>query len=110
MAASLGSFEQVVLLSVLSLGDDAYGRAIFRDVQTRLQRDIATGAVYATLDRLEEKSLISSKLGPGLPERGGRPRRYYSIEKAGLRALNASKEAADKMWFGFNWPLPVKAS
>ena len=105
MADVLGIFEQVVLLSVLKLGKDAYGRAVFRDVQVRLDRDVAAGAVYATLDRLEEKSLISSRLGAGTVARGGRPRRYYTLENAGLRALNESKEAVERIWLGFRWPL-----
>jgi PadR family transcriptional regulator PadR len=109
MSDVLGVFEQVVLLSVLGLGKDAYGRAVYRDVQTRLQRDVVAGAVYATLDRLEEKSLISSRLGAGTAARGGRSRRYYTLENSGLHALNESKAAVERIWLGFRWPLQGRA-
>ena len=62
VAEVLGNFEQAVLLSVLRLGEDAYGRAIFAEVQTRLDRDVAAGAVHSTLNRLEGKGLLTSSL------------------------------------------------
>jgi len=105
MADVLGAFEQAVLLAVRRLGKDAYGRAILKEVQSRLQREIVAGAVYATLDRLEQKALISSRLESGTAVRGGRARRYYSLEEAGLRALNESRAAVERLWFGFKWPL-----
>lgn len=106
---TLGIFEQAVLLAVLRLGSEAYGRPISKEVSLRLERSVTAGAVYATLDRLEEKALISSRLGTGTPARAGRPRRYYSIEHAGVRALNKSKSMADNMWNGFRWPLKAKS-
>lgn len=109
MSDVLGTFEQAVLLALVHLGKDAYGRAILQDVQTRLQRDVAAGAVYATLDRLEGKALVSSRLGSGTPVRGGRARRYYVIESAGVRALNESKAAVEGIWQGFRWPLKSRA-
>jgi PadR family transcriptional regulator, regulatory protein PadR len=108
MADVLGSFEQAVLLAVLRLGGDAYGRAIFKDVEARLERDVAPGAVHATLDRLENKGLLASKLGSGTPIRAGRPRRYYRLLPAGVRALNDARAAVDNIWRGLRWPL-VKA-
>src|SRR6266536_3401000 len=72
MADVLGAFEQAVLLAVLRLDDDAYGRAILKEVQARLERDVAAGAVHATLERLERKGLLSSRLGSGTPVRAGR--------------------------------------
>jgi len=109
MADVLGAFEQAVLLALVKpsteLGKEAYGRAVLNEVQIRLDRPVAAGAVYATLDRLEEKGLISSRLGPGTEVRAGRPRRYYTIEPAGIRALNEAKAAADRMWGGVRWPL-----
>jgi PadR family transcriptional regulator PadR len=105
----LGAFEQAVLLSLVRLEKQAYGRMILKEVQQRLQREVAAGAVYATLDRLEEKRLISSRLGSGTAIRAGRPRRYYSIENAGVRALNESKAAVEGMWHGFRWPLKGRA-
>jgi len=109
LADVLGTFEQAVLLALLRprtrLGKEAYGRAILKEVQRRLQRDVAAGAVYATLERLEQKGLVSSRLGPGTPVRAGRPRRHYSIEPAGLRALNQAKAVADRIWAGVRRPL-----
>jgi DNA-binding PadR family transcriptional regulator len=101
----LGNFEQAVLLAILRLGDDAYGRAILSEAQSRLQRDVAAGAVYATLDRLEQKGLISSQLGSGTPVRAGRPRRYYVVEGEGMRALNDARSAMQSLWRGFRQPL-----
>jgi PadR family transcriptional regulator PadR len=105
----LGTFEQAVLLALVRLGKDAYGRAILKEVQSRLQRDVAAGAVYATLDRLQDKALISSRLGSGTAVRAGRPRRYYAIENAGVRALNESKTVVESLWQGFRWPLKGRA-
>ena len=109
MADVLGTFEQAILLALVRLGKDAYGRAILKEAQSRLQRDLAAGAVYATLDRLEQKGLISSRLGSGTAVRAGRPRRYYSLEHAGVCALNDSKAAVDNIWHGLRWPLKGRA-
>ena len=112
MAEHLGTFEQAILLALLrprtELGKQSYGRAILNEVRHRLQRDIAAGAVYATLDRLEEKGLISSRLAPGAAARGGRPRRHYAIESAGVRALHDARTAADRLWAGVR--LPIKGT
>jgi len=105
MSELLGSFEQAVLLAVLRLRDEAYGRAILKEVQTRLERDEAPGAVHATLDRLERKSLLASHLGSGTAVRAGRPRRYYRVRPAGIRALNDAREAVTAIWRGVKWPL-----
>lgn len=105
MSEILGAFEQAVLLTLVRLGAAAYGRAILKDLQARLEREVSAGAVYATLERLEHKALISSRLAPGTPARGGRARRYYSVEAAGLRALDESKAALDGLWRGLAWPL-----
>ena len=108
MADVLGSFEQAVLLAVLRLQADAYGRAILKEVQARLNRDVAPGAVHATLDRLEQKELLSSRLGSGTPVRAGRARRYYRLLPSGVRALNDARAAVDNIWSGLKWPL-IKA-
>ena len=105
MAEVLGAFEQAVLLALVRLGDEAYGRAIMQEVQERLERDVAAGAVHATLERLQRKALITSRLGSGTPVRAGRPRRYYRIQPAGVRALNDAREAVDALWHGIKWPL-----
>jgi DNA-binding PadR family transcriptional regulator len=108
MADALGAFEQAVLITIIRLGDEAYGRAILKDVQERLGREVAPGAVHATLDRLERKRLLSSRLGSGTPVRAGRARRYYRLKPDGLHALNDARAAVDNIWRGLKWPL-VKA-
>jgi PadR family transcriptional regulator PadR len=105
MADVLGAFEQAVLLSVLRLRKDAYGRAVLKEVEARLQRDVTAGAAYTTLDRLEERGLIRSRLEPGSVIRAGRPRRYYSVAGAGIRALNESRATVENIWRGVPWPL-----
>ena len=105
MAGVLGTFEQAVLLAVLRLGSGAYGRAVLNEVQARLGRDVAAGAVHSTLVRLEEKGLLSSDLGSGSEVRAGRPRRYYSLDPSGVRALNEARAAVSTLWRGFRWPL-----
>jgi PadR family transcriptional regulator PadR len=108
MADVLGAFEQAVLLAILHLKRDAYGRAVLKEVQARLARDVAAGAVHATLDRLEQKGLVSSRLGTGTPVRDGRARRYYTIDAVGIRALNDARAALDDVWRGFKWPLKAR--
>lgn len=116
MAELLGTFEQIVLLAVLDLADDAYGRAILRAVEAALERDraVAAGAIYSTLDRVEQKGLLTSRLEPGNPNdgnpaRGGRVRRYYRLTPQGITALNDARAALDQMWHGKPWPLPAPA-
>lgn len=109
MTDVIGPFEQAVLLALIHLGQDAYGRAILNEIQVRLNRDVSAGAVYATLERLETKGLASSKLAPGTAIRGGRARRYFVPTGAGVRALNEAKSATDSLWQGLAWPLRVRA-
>lgn len=105
MADTLGAFEQAVLLSIFRLGEDAYGRAILKEVQERLNRDVAAGAVHATLERLAKKGLVASRLGAGTPLRGGRARRFYRVQAKGMRALNDARATAENLWHGLRWPL-----
>jgi DNA-binding PadR family transcriptional regulator len=105
MAEQLGAFEQAVLLSIVRLGDGAYGRAIHKEVHERLQREVSAGAVHATLERLQAKRLVASRLGAGTPIRDGRARRFYRVQPAGLRALNDARAAVDVLWHGLKWPL-----
>jgi PadR family transcriptional regulator len=95
-----GDFEQMVLLAVLRLGDAAYAVPIRREIAARTRRSPARGAVYITLDRLEEKGYLESWLGDATAERGGRPRRYYKVKPAGVRALEQSWTALRRMWEG----------
>ena len=93
-------FEQMVLLAVLRLGDVAYAVPIRREIAVRTRRSPARGAVYITLDRLEEKGYLESWLGEPTAERGGRPRRFYRVKPAGVRALEQSWTALRRMWEG----------
>jgi PadR family transcriptional regulator PadR len=105
VAELLGGFEQAVLLAIVRLRHEAYGRAILKEVQVRLERDVAAGAAHATLERLQRKKLIASRLGPGTELRAGRPRRFYRLRPAGLHALNDARAASDSLWHGLVWPL-----
>ena len=97
------------MVAIVRLGAEGYGRRILNDVQERLERNVSAGAVYSTLDRLEGKGLLSSKLAPGTPVRGGLARRYYSVTAAGVRALNASRTASESIWRGVAWPRKGRA-
>jgi PadR family transcriptional regulator len=96
----LGEFEQIVLLAVLRLGDNAYGVPIRHEIEKRTKRSLTVGALYRTLDRLEEKSLVTSSFSDPTPERGGRSKRYFKVEAPGIRALRESRRALTAMWEG----------
>ena len=95
---SLGQFEQIVLTAILTLEENAYGVTIHAKVEdlSRPKRAVL-GAVYATLDRLEDKGLIASRLSDPTPERGGRSKRHYRLENSGERALHDSVLTAKRI-------------
>lgn len=99
----LGEFEQVVLLAVARLEGEGYGVTIRQEIERRTGRDAAIGAVYATLSRLEEKGYAASWEGAPEAKRGGRARRHFRIEPAGVRALEASRRMMDAMWDGVDF-------
>ena len=90
---SIGEFEQLVLLAVLQLGDGAYAVPVRNLIATRTGRDVARGALYTALERLEAKALVISRLGEPLAERGGRPRRYFTVTPAGIGLLRDARAA-----------------
>lgn len=98
--ASLGQFEQLVLLAVLRLGDSAYAPAILEELEQRTGRPPSAGSMYVTLDRLEAKGLLRSRLADATDERGGRPRRYVTVSALGLRELRTSRKALLNLWNG----------
>jgi PadR family transcriptional regulator PadR len=102
----LGEFEHLVLLAILRLGDEAYAVPVRQELETHTGRTVARGALYTTLDRLEQKGLLRSRLGDPLPERGGRARRYYSVSPRGLAGLRAARESIDNLSAG----VQLKAS
>jgi PadR family transcriptional regulator, regulatory protein PadR len=87
LAATLGEFEQIVLLAILHLDDNAYGVTIRTEITNCTRREPSPGALYTTLDRLEEKGMVKSQLGDPTPERGGRAKRYFSATKQGRAAI-----------------------
>ena len=98
----LGEFEQIVLLAALRLGKNAYGVTIWEEIEKRTRRSVMIGAVYATLERLETKRYISSKVGDPTPERGGRAKRFFKITAQGSAALERSREILSSMWAGLD--------
>ena len=95
---SIGQFEHVVLAAILAMGDDAYGVTIHARVEVFISpRTVSLGAVYATLDRLEDKGLVRSWLSDPTPERGGRSKRHYRLETLGERALHDSVLTAKRI-------------
>lgn len=97
----LGEFEQVVMLAIMRLGTDAYGMSIRDEVLARTGRNVALGAIYPTLDRLEKKGFVRSERARADPARGGRPRRMVRLEAAGHAALNRSRDDFLALWSGF---------
>ncbi len=100
MTTSIGRLELAALLAVARLGKDAYGLAVRRDLVDRTGRDHSAGAVYTTLQRLEDKGLLKSHTGEPLPVRGGRSRRHYNLTGAGARAIREAQRDAAAVWAG----------
>lgn len=90
---TLGEFEQLVLLALLRLGDNAYGLGVQRELAARAGRQASIGAIYTTLDRLEVKGLVRSATGDSSAERGGRAKRIFQVTGAGRQALADSMAA-----------------
>src|SRR5688572_5924893 len=96
----MGEFEQLVLLALLRLDNDAYGMDVRVEIEERTGREVSYGAVYATLDRLQQKGWIAHRVGESTPERGGRARKYFRVLPAGREALRESQRALTVMWEG----------
>jgi DNA-binding PadR family transcriptional regulator len=97
MRTYLGEFEQLLLFALVRLQEDAYGARIRTVIEARTGRDVSPGAIYTALDRLERRGLVSSRLGEPTPQRGGKRKRYYRLERAGLALLRRSHTAVAKM-------------
>jgi DNA-binding PadR family transcriptional regulator len=95
---ALGGFELQVLLAVMRLGDDAYGVPIADTIEEASGRDINAGSIYITLDRLESKGLVTSRLGESTPERGGRAKTYYDVTSKGVRAVRQTQGTLVRLW------------
>ena len=97
---NLGEFEQLILLSMIRLGPDAYGASVQAEIENRGGREVSISAVYTTLDRLESKGLVRSRIGEPTPERGGKRKKHYEITPAGTRALRDAYELLKRMTKG----------
>ena len=97
---SLGHFELLVLLALLRVGDDAYGVPIANAITQSTGKRVILASVYNTLERLEQKELVTSSIGQPTCERGGRAKRYFSITTTGLREVRAAKKALTVLWRG----------
>lgn len=100
MGKSLGEFEQMILFALVSLGDDAYGASIRREIVRRTGREVSAGAVYTVLDRLQSSGLVRSTVGSPTPERGGRRRKYYELRPDGARLLQSTRDRMQRMEAG----------
>jgi DNA-binding PadR family transcriptional regulator len=96
----LTDFELMILLSVLRLGDEAYGVPIAGELESTGGRSVVLSAVYAALDRLEANGLVSSTLGDPTPARGGRAKRFFRVTPAGLKAVKQTRQALTQLWTG----------
>jgi DNA-binding PadR family transcriptional regulator len=97
---ALGDVEHFVLIALLHLGGESYSASIVEEIRRRTGREIAKAAIYIALRRLEEKSLLVSRMGEATPERGGRPKRFFKLTPAGKRQLQDTRDAYVRMWAG----------
>jgi PadR family transcriptional regulator, regulatory protein PadR len=98
----LGGFEHVVILALMRLGEEAYGVPVRQEIEARTGREVSIGAVYATLDRLEAKGYVKSRLGEPTPERGGRSKRFFRVTAQGRRAVNRTHHALSRLTEGLD--------
>jgi DNA-binding PadR family transcriptional regulator len=96
----LGGVELLVLLAMIRLGDEAYGVPISDEIEASLGRSMSVGSVYITLDRLERKGLVSSRLGEPTAERGGRAKTYFRPTAKGLREVRVARQTLMRLWQG----------
>ena len=95
---NIGEFQEIVLLAILILDDQAYGLKIQKEISNRLKREISRGALHTALTRLEEKGLLESEYGGATAERGGRRKRFYKLTDSGKVSLKQAKEMREEMW------------
>ncbi len=99
-AIHVGEFEQLVLLAILRLGNDAYGMEVRREIEQRTGRDVSIGAVYTALERLERKGFLRHRMGVPTAERGGRAKKHFRVLPAGMAAAESTRTALQSMWDG----------
>jgi PadR family transcriptional regulator, regulatory protein PadR len=101
-AINLGEFEQLILLAILRLGDQAYGVTIRTEISERAGRTVAPGALYTALERLEDKGLVKSRIGDPTPQRGGRAKRFFTVTASGVKALARAQHAFQRLLEGLD--------
>lgn len=101
----LKEFEQLVLLSVLRLGDDAHGGTIRADLEDAANRSVAVATIYVALSRLEQRGMVRSWMSDPTPVRGGKAKKFYALEPAGQEALREAKATLERMWSGVGTAL-----
>lgn len=94
----LGEFEQIVLLALATVGEDAPGREVYEEITRTTGRDVAVTAVYVTLNRLQKKGYVSAAMGDATPERGGRAKKLFRLEAAGAAAIKRARQQFDVLW------------
>ncbi len=98
MKGFIGEFEELVLLTIATLGSDAYGVSIREQIEKRAKRSISIGALHSTISRLEEKGYLISYMGEATSKRGGRKKRYFELTTDAKSALSAMKELRESLW------------
>jgi len=96
----LGNFDLMLLLALQRLGEGAYGVTIAKELEEKTGREVVVASVYATLERLQERGLVVSRLGESTPERGGRAKRYFRITGAGVREVREARRSLMNLWKG----------
>ena len=104
----MGEFEELILLAVAGLADQGHGAAIHEAILAATGRDVSVPAVYVTLARLEKKGLVSSPVGSGGEERGGRPRKLFAVTDRAIAELKAARRSRDLLWSDIDFgPIPT---
>ena len=98
----LTDFELMILLAILRVGESAYGVPIAREIEETGRRSVAIAAVYAALERLEERGLVRSSLGDPTPERGGRAKKFFQLTRSGVRVVRETQQGLTAMWRGLS--------
>lgn len=109
MSEALGEFEQIVLLAVLRSGENAYGVAVRQEILECTERNPTPGALYTVLDRLENKGMVTSRMGEATAERGGKPKRYFAVTQKGITAITCAQRAYQNLLKGLKLSEAIHA-
>ena len=98
--SSLGELEHIILLTLVRLGDNAYGMSVRATIHELIGRDISIGAIYTTLERLQDKGYVKSSKGEATAKRGGRAKKYFKVTAKGAKALREVRSNLELLWQG----------